>query len=109
MATFNETRANAFRKYGSEQGIMMPNWSKTFQNFWSHSSVFNWERLPKNLNFHSVLPLIEPLVATFSETCAPTSRQYVAEEGIVMPNWLKKFQAFCSLSSLLTLANNLKI
>ena len=109
MATFNETRTNAFRKYGSEQGIMMPNWSKTFQNFWSHSSVFNLEKLPKNLNFHSFLLLIEPLVATFNEMCAPTSRQYVAEEGIVMPNWFKKFQAFYSPSSVLTLENNLKI
>ena len=109
MATFNEKRTNAFRKYGSEQGIMMPNWSKTFQNFWSHSSVFNLEKLPKNLNFHSFLLLIEPLVATFNEMCAPTSRQYVAEEGIVMPNWFKKFQAFYSPSSVLTLENNLKI
>ena len=109
MATFNETRTNAFRKYGSEEGIMMPNWSKTFQNFWSHSSVFNLEKLPKNLNFHSFLLLIEPLVATFNEMCAPTSRQYVAEEGIVMPNWFKKFQAFYSPSSVLTLENNLKI
>ena len=31
----------------------MLNWSKTFQTFRSHSSVFNLEKLPNNLNFHS--------------------------------------------------------
>ena len=28
----------------------------------------------------------DPLVATFSEMGAPTSRKYVIEQGIVMPN-----------------------
>ena len=28
----------------------------------------------------------DPLVATFSETLAPTSRKYVAQQGIVMSN-----------------------
>ena len=28
----------------------------------------------------------QPLVATFNETRPPTSRKYVAEQGIVMPN-----------------------
>ena len=139
MTTFSETRAPTSRKYVTEQGIAMPNWSKTFQTFLSHSSVFNLEKLPenlnfqsfftsnrafggyfqwnvdpyfqkicswrrysdakliknisnflvallsfcfrkqpKNLNFQSFLPLTSPLVATFSETCAPISRKYVA-------------------------------
>ena len=34
-------------------------------------------------------------MATFNETCAPTSRKYVAEQGIVMSNWLKTFRTFC--------------
>ena len=28
----------------------------------------------------------DPLVATFSETLVPTSKKYVAEQGIVMSN-----------------------
>ena len=52
LATFNETGAPTSRKYVSEQGIVMLNWSKTFQTFWLHSLLFNLEKLPKNLNFH---------------------------------------------------------
>ena len=40
------------------------------------------------------LPLRDPLVATFNETRAPTSRKYVAEQGIVMPNDKKHFKRF---------------
>ena len=34
------TRAPTSRKYVSGQAVMMPNWSKTFQTFWSHFFVF---------------------------------------------------------------------
>ena len=54
MATFNETRAPIFRKYVSEQGIVMPNLSKTFQTFRSHSFVFHLEKQPTNQNFQSL-------------------------------------------------------
>ena len=37
--------------YVVEQDILMPNWSKTFQTFRSHSSVFATEKLRKSLNF----------------------------------------------------------
>ena len=53
VATFNETRAPTSKKYVSEQGIVMPNWSETFQTCWSYSSVFDLEKQPKNLNFQS--------------------------------------------------------
>ena len=33
-----------------------------------------------------LLNTVIPLVATFSEISAPTSRKYVAEKGIVVPN-----------------------
>ena len=49
------------------------------------------------------LPLITSftilLVATFNVTRAPTSRKYVAEQGMVMPIWSKRFPAFRSDSS----------
>ena len=33
-------------------------------------------------------------MSTFNETCEPTSRKYVAKQGIVMSRWLKTFQTF---------------
>ena len=53
MATFSETRAPTSRKNVAEQGILMPNWSRTCQSFWSHSSIFALEKQPKNLNFQN--------------------------------------------------------
>ena len=40
LGTFNERRTSTSRKHASEQGIVMSNCSKTFQNFRSHSFVF---------------------------------------------------------------------
>ena len=42
------------------------------------------------------LPLTGPLVATFNETRAPTSRKYVAEQGLPSPYLSKTFQTFWS-------------
>ena len=42
------------------------------KNFWSHSSIFDFEKQPKNLNFQTFLPLRDPLEATFKEIRAPT-------------------------------------
>ena len=53
MVTFNETRAPTSRKNLAEQGIVMPNLSKTFQTFWLHYSVFALEKQRKNINFQS--------------------------------------------------------
>ena len=53
VAPFIETGPPASRKYVSEQGIAMLNWSKTFQTFSSYSSVFPLQKQPKNLNFRN--------------------------------------------------------
>ena len=53
VASFNETRAPTSRKYVAEQGIVMLNWSKTFQFFWFHSFVFPLEKQRINRDFHS--------------------------------------------------------
>ena len=42
------------------------------------------------------LPLTDPLAATFNEAGASTSKTYVAEIGIMMPNLSKAFPIFCS-------------
>ena len=65
MATFNTTRAPNSRKYVTQQGILLPNWTRTFQAFWSHSSVFALEKQHKNLNFQSFLPLVGPFGGYF--------------------------------------------
>ena len=43
------------------------------------------------------------MVATFNETRTPTSRKYVAEQDIVLPNWSKIIQNFRSHSSVFTI------
>ena len=48
-------------------------------------SIFILEKQPEILNFQSFLPLRSPLVASFSETLAPTSREYVVEEDLPTP------------------------
>ena len=109
VPTFNETRETTFTNYLAEQGIAMSNWWKTFHTFWSHCSICALQKQPKNLNFQSfVLPLGDPLVPTFNETRATTFRSYVAEQGIVMSNWLKTFHTFWSHSSIFALEQQLK-
>ena len=58
MSTFNKTRAATSRENIAEQGIVMPNWSKAFQTYFSHSSVFPLEKQPKNLSFQSFFYLL---------------------------------------------------
>ena len=88
VARFNETRATRFRKCVAKEGIAIPNSLKNFKTFWLQSSVFASEKQPEKLNFQSFfLSLGNSLVATFNETRTPTSRKYVAEDGIVMPNY----------------------
>ena len=48
----------------------------------------------KMLNFRTFLPLKNFLAATFNETRAPTSRKYVAEQGMMMLNLLRTLQSF---------------
>ena len=65
VATFNETRAPASRKYVTEQDIVMPNSSEIFQTFWSHSSVYASEKQPKNLNLQHVFTSNRPIRGYF--------------------------------------------
>ena len=81
----------------------MPKSSKTLQNFWLHSSVFALEKNLKSVKFSDFLSQKEPLMVTFSETRASTSRKYVAEQGIMMSNLLQTLQSFWSHSSIFAL------
>ena len=62
VATFSETRAPTSRKYVDEQGIVMPNWSKTSQTFWLLFTVFTLEKQPENLNFQKVFTSKRPFL-----------------------------------------------
>ena len=94
VVTFNERRAPTSRKYVAEQGIVMPNWSKTCQTFWSQSSVFSLEKQPKNLKFHGVFTSKRLFGGYFQWNACTFFRKHVAEQGIVMPKWSKTFQNF---------------
>ena len=59
------------------------------------------------LNFWDFLPLKETFLTTFSETCALTSRKFVSETNMSIPNYLEKLQFFCSHSSVFALENKL--
>ena len=97
MTTFNETLAPTFRKYVDEQGIVMPNWSKTFQTFWPHSSDFALEKQPKKLNFQRFLNSKRPFGGYFQWNA------YSYFQRIVMPNGSKTSQSFWSYSSVFAL------
>ena len=86
MASFSGTRAPTSRKYVVEQGSPPSNLSKTFQTFWSHTSILLLEKQPEKLNFQSFLPVRNPLVASFHETRTPVSRKYVFEQRLPTPN-----------------------
>ena len=57
--------------------------------------------LSSKLDFIWSLSSVSGLVATFNETRAPTSRRYVTEQGMLMPDVLRTFQFFRSHYSVL--------
>ena len=75
VATFNERGESTSGKYVSEQGIKMPNWSKTLQIFWPHFSIFALEKQPKISIFTVFWLLTNTFVATFDETGELTSKK----------------------------------
>ena len=103
MAAFSETGAFTSRWYEVEQVVLIPNLSETLEDFWSHSSLFALEKYSKNLSFKSIFTTKKTLVATFSETRGPISKEYVASQGIMMPKLLETLQLFWSNFSLFPL------
>ena len=103
MAAFNETGAFTSRWYEVEQVVLIPNLSETLEDFWSHSSVFTLEKYSKNLSFKSTFTTKKTLVAAFSETRGPISKEYVASQDIMMPKLLETLQCFLSHFSLFAL------
>ena len=77
VATYSETCTLTSRKCVFEPGISISNSSEKIQFLWSHSSVFDLQKPPKNLNFQVFLSLKDRFVASFNERHAPTSRKNV--------------------------------
>ena len=89
VATFKETCALIPRRYVSEPGKSIPESS----NFLVALLHFCFRKTTVKSKFSDFfLPLRHPLVATFSETCAPTFWKYVSYQGIIMPNLSEKLQ-----------------
>ena len=78
-------------------------WNKLLEGFWSHSSLFALEKYSKNLSFKSIFTTKKTLVATFSETRGPISKEHVASQGIMIPKLLETLQCFWSHFSLFAL------
>ena len=81
-ANFKEASALTSRKYVSERNFKL--FGRTPPLFFFRKTTLK----SKFLEFF--LPLKHPSVATFNRTRAPTSRKYVAEKGIIMPNLSEK-------------------
>ena len=117
LATFNETREPNSRKYGAETDIVKPNWSKTFQTFWSHSYVVALQKQPENLNLQIFFTSNRPFGGYFQwkpcsypqKICNWTSEKYVKltkinlkllvallRFGFRKPSWKLKISAFFS-------------
>ena len=102
VASFNETRAPTSRKYVVEEGIVIPNWSKKFRTFWSHSSVFALEK-PTNLNFQSVFPSNRLFGGYFQWNPCTYFQKMCSWTRYSDPNWSKAFQTFWSHCSVFSL------
>ena len=88
----------------------MQNLCQTLKSFWLDSSVFVSQKQPKNTKFSYFLPLKEILVATFGKECALTSRKYVSNPDISIPNLSDKLNFFFGHTSLFWLwKSSLKI
>ena len=80
LTIFNETCLPISRKYVSETGMSIPNLLEKLIFFAAALLRFCIRKLAlKVVNFRISLPLKEPSVAISSETCAPTSRKYLAK------------------------------
>ena len=77
----------------------MSDWSETFKPFGHIICVFVLEKQPKNLHFKSYFTTKRHFGGYFQWNVSPTSRKYVAEQGIMMPSLWQILHSFWSHSS----------
>ena len=107
MATVSETCPLTSRKYVFEPGISSQSLLEKPRFFWSHLLFLALEKYPESLNFYIFLHPKDTLVATFNERRAPTSRTFVAKQGISMSNSSETIQCFFRYSFVFVLENKL--
>ena len=103
MSTLNETPGPTSRKYVAEQGILTEKLIKHISNFLDALLRFCFRKITWKSKFSVFFLLRNPFYATFNETRAPTSRKYLAEQGLVMRTWSRAFQTFWLHSSVFAL------
>ena len=107
VATVSETCPLTSRKYVFEPAISSQSLLEKSRFFWSHLLFLALEKYPESLNFYIFLHPKDTLVATFNERRAPTSRTFVAKQGISMSNSSETIQCFFRYSSVFVLENKL--
>ena len=107
VATVSETCPLTSRKYVFEPGISSQSLLEKSRFFWSHLLFLALEKYSESLNFYIFLHPKDTLVATFNERRAPTSRTFVAKQGISMSNSSETIQCFFRYSSIFVLENKL--
>ena len=83
VASLNGTRAPTSKKCVAEKGIVMPNWLKSFQTFWLHSSIFALEKQLQKPNFQSFFYVL--LHVSFNEKWTPIPKKFVVEQRFPTP------------------------
>ena len=81
---YQRNRCTYFQKICTLKGMVLPNWPKTFETFWSHFSVFAIQKQLKNLNFQRLF------------THKKTFGAYFQRGGYFQRNACSYFQEICS-------------
>ena len=93
MTTSKGTYALTSRKNVSEPGKSISDLAEKFQIFLVELLRFCFRiRIVKSKSSEFFLTPKHPLVVTFNERCAPTSRKYVAQQGIAMTDLSEKLK-----------------
>ena len=77
----------------TEQGVIIPNISRIVQSF-GRAPPFLPQKSSLKVSVLIFFISKKTLVITFNETRAPTSRKYVAEQGLMMSYLLLAIQSF---------------
>ena len=96
-----------FLKHVTEQGAIIPNISRIVQSF-GRAPPFPPQKSSLKVSVLIFFISKKTLVITFNETRAPTSRKYVAEQGLMMSYLFLAIQSFWWYSSVFALGKYLK-
>ena len=102
VVAFNERSEHTSWKYVTEQGTLIPNWSKTCLIFWWHSSVLCFTKITWKSNFQSVFISKRPFgdyfqwnACTYLQKICARARCSLAKLIKNMWNYLVALVVFC--------------